>query len=148
MSAPSEPQVEGCKRRLEEEMDERSPKRVKDGDSTDPPQFLTSFPSDAVPAVSRLGLKPTLPVMPPSLDIITDGKTDLSHRRGFIGEREVGIIGYAGDSDFTGVNGVIKQRLVGALERADMQLHRFSRQRDLSIWTGPSSPRHRYSPGR
>ncbi|EJT49021.1 pseudouridine synthase [Trichosporon asahii var. asahii CBS 2479] len=121
MSAPSEPQVEACKRRLEEEMDERSPKRVKDGDSPDPPQFLTSFPSDAVPAVSRLGLKPTLPVMPPSLDIITDGKTDLSHRRGFIGEREVGIIGYAGDSDFTGVNGVIKQR--------------FSCQRDLSIWT-------------
>lgn len=110
MSAPPEPQVAACKRPNEEEWDDRSPKRVKEGDATETPQFLTSFPSDAVPAVSRLGLKPALPVMPPSLDLITGGKTDLSHRKGFIGEREVGIIGYAGDSDFTGVNGVIKQR--------------------------------------
>lgn len=109
MPAPSEPQVETCKRANEDEVDDRSPKRVKD-DTTEPPQFLTSFPSDVAPVVSRLGLKPVLPVMPPSLDLITGGQTDLSQRRGFIGEREVGIIGYAGHSDFAGVNGVIKQR--------------------------------------
>lgn len=110
MSATPEPQMETCKRANEEPLDDRSPKRAKDGDSTETQQFLTSFPSDAPPAVSRLGLKPALPVMPPSLDLITGGKTDLSLRRGFIGEREVGIIGYAGDAGFSGVKGVIKQR--------------------------------------
>lgn len=110
MSAPPDPQAETCKRPNEEHLDDRSTKRVKAGDTTETPQFLTSFPSDAVPAVSRLGLKPALPVMPPSLDLITGEKTDLSPRKGFIGEREVGIIGYAGDPTFSGVNGVIKQR--------------------------------------
>ena len=59
---------------------------------------------------SRLGLKPTLPELPPSLELVTGVKTDLRSRKGFVGQEEVGIIGYAGPSAFKGVKGVIKQR--------------------------------------
>lgn len=61
-------------------------------------------------AVSRLGLKPALPIMPPSLELVTGVKADLRARKGFVGQEEVGIIGYAGDPAFKGVKGVIKQR--------------------------------------
>ncbi len=60
--------------------------------------------------VSRLGLKPTLPELPPSLELVTGVKTDLRARRGFVGQEEVGIIGYAGPVVLKGVKGVIKQR--------------------------------------
>lgn len=60
--------------------------------------------------VSRMGLKPTLPIMPASLELVTGVKTDLRARKGFVGQEEVGIIGYAGNPDFKGVKGVIKQR--------------------------------------
>lgn len=60
--------------------------------------------------VSRLGLKPALPELPPSLELVTGVKTDLRLRKGFVGQEEVGIIGYAGPSQLKGVKGVIKQR--------------------------------------
>jgi hypothetical protein len=44
---------------------------------------------------------------------VTGKKADLSLTGGFVGEAEVGIIGYVGDSAFSGVKGVIKQRYVG-----------------------------------
>jgi hypothetical protein len=62
--------------------------------------------------VSRMGLKPELPVMPASLELVTGVKADLRVRKGFVGQEEVGILGYAGDPAFKGVKGVIKQRLV------------------------------------
>jgi tRNA pseudouridine13 synthase len=55
-------------------------------------------------------LKPILPVMPPSLELVTGVKADLRARKGFVGQEEVGILGYAGDPAFKGVRGVIKQR--------------------------------------
>ncbi len=60
--------------------------------------------------VSRLGLKPALPELPPSLELVTGVKTDLRARKGFVGQEEVGIIGYAGPAELKGVEGVIKQR--------------------------------------
>jgi tRNA pseudouridine13 synthase len=57
-----------------------------------------------------MGLKPVLPVMPPSLELVTGVKADLRARKGFVGQEEVGILGYAGDPAFKGVRGVIKQR--------------------------------------
>ena len=60
--------------------------------------------------VSRLGLKPILPDLPPSLELVTGVKTDLRARKGFVGQEEVGIIGYAGPSELKGLKGVIKQR--------------------------------------
>jgi hypothetical protein len=62
------------------------------------------------PVISKMGLKPILPVMPPSLELVTGVKADLRVRKGFVGQEEVGILGYAGDPDFKGVRGVIKQR--------------------------------------
>jgi tRNA pseudouridine13 synthase len=62
--------------------------------------------------ISKMGLKPALPIMPPSLELITGVKADLRARKGFVGQEEVGIMGYAGDPAFKGVNGVIKQRCV------------------------------------
>jgi tRNA pseudouridine13 synthase len=62
------------------------------------------------PVISKMGLKPILPVMPPSLELITGVKADLRARKGFVGQEEVGILGYAGDPAFKGVRGVIKQR--------------------------------------
>jgi tRNA pseudouridine13 synthase len=62
------------------------------------------------PVVSKMGLKPVLPVMPPSLELVTGVKADLRARKGFVGQEEVGILGYAGDPAFKGVRGVIKQR--------------------------------------
>ena len=60
--------------------------------------------------VSKKGLKPVIPIMPPSLELVTGVKADLRARKGFVGQEEVGIIGYAGDPSFKGVKGVIKQR--------------------------------------
>ena len=60
--------------------------------------------------VSRLGLKPVLPHLPPSLELVTRVKTDLRARKGFVGQEEVGIIGYAGPLKMKGLKGVIKQR--------------------------------------
>lgn len=60
--------------------------------------------------VSKKGLKPVIPIMPPSLELVTGVKADLRARKGFVGQEEVGIIGYAGDPNFKGVKGVIKQR--------------------------------------
>lgn len=62
-----------------------------------------------------MGLKPILPVMPPSLELVTGVKADLRVRKGFVGQEEVGILGYAGDPAFKGVRGVIKQRYVFVL---------------------------------
>jgi tRNA pseudouridine13 synthase len=62
------------------------------------------------PVISKMGLKPILPVMPPSLELVTGVKADLRARKGFVGQEEVGILGYAGDPAFKGVRGVIKQR--------------------------------------
>ncbi|KAK8844588.1 hypothetical protein IAR55_006435 [Kwoniella newhampshirensis] len=59
--------------------------------------------------VSRLGLKPKLPMLPPSLELVTGIKIDLEERRGFVGEEECGIRGFAGRG-VKGVKGVIKQR--------------------------------------
>lgn len=110
MSEHVDSTVETAKRSNEDGAEDRSPKRLKTEDSADVQPPLTNLPSDVPAVVSRLGLKPVLPILPPSLDLITGGKTDLSQRKGFIGEREVGIIGYVGDPAFAGVQGVIKQR--------------------------------------
>lgn len=79
-----------------------------------PPAFETELIRPAYhdhPAVvSRLGLKPILPDLPPSLELVTGVKTDLRARKGFVGQEEVGIIGYAGPGELKGVKGVIKQR--------------------------------------
>jgi len=60
--------------------------------------------------VSRLGLKPKMPELPPSLELMTGITSESVGRKGFVGEHEVGIIGYAGPKDVKGVRGVIKQR--------------------------------------
>lgn len=60
--------------------------------------------------ISKLGLKPLLPVLPPSLELITGVKVDMEAKKGMVGEQDVGIIGYAGDGGYKGVRGVIKQR--------------------------------------
>ncbi|RXK34962.1 hypothetical protein M231_07776 [Tremella mesenterica] len=60
--------------------------------------------------VSRLGLKPVPPQLPPSLELVTGVKSDMRERKGFVGEQDVGIIGFAGPAEIKGVRGVIKQR--------------------------------------
>ena len=60
--------------------------------------------------VSKLGLQPKAPDLPPSLELVGGIKRDLTARGGFVGEEEVGIIGYAGPSDVKGIKAVIKQR--------------------------------------
>lgn len=60
--------------------------------------------------VSRLGLKPVLPTLPASLELVRGVKTDLEAQQGFVGQEHVGIIGYAGPSNVKGIKGVIKQR--------------------------------------
>jgi tRNA pseudouridine13 synthase len=67
-------------------------------------------PVETIQPVSRLGLKPQPPVLPASLELATGTKADLSARKGFVGEPEVGILAYLGDPDYTGIQGVIKQR--------------------------------------
>lgn len=99
------------KRSRQEDGAEPEMKRARQS-SPDPdgtPSF-TRLPADVPPAVSRLGLKPLLPQLPPSLELVTGSKVDLSSRRGFVGEAEVGILGYIGDPAFEGVRGVFKQR--------------------------------------
>jgi hypothetical protein len=56
-----------------------------------------------------MGLEPTIPIMPPSLELITGVKADLRASKGHIGQEEVGIIGYVGGG-MEAVSGVIKQR--------------------------------------
>lgn len=67
-------------------------------------------PNPLPPVISRTGLKPKLPDLPPSLALVTGITPDLAARNGVLGEREVGIIGYAGPQNVRGVRGVIKQR--------------------------------------
>ncbi|WVW81470.1 hypothetical protein I302_103464 [Kwoniella bestiolae CBS 10118] len=59
--------------------------------------------------VSRLGLKPVIPILPDSLEYIIGEKIDLTERKGFVGELECGIRGFVGEGN-KGVRGVIKQR--------------------------------------
>ncbi|WWD22862.1 hypothetical protein CI109_107357 [Kwoniella shandongensis] len=59
--------------------------------------------------VSRLGLKPKLPMLPPSLALVSGVEVDLEARSGFVGEEDCGIRGFAGRG-VKGVKGVIKQR--------------------------------------
>jgi hypothetical protein len=99
------------------ESTEDSSKRAKFDSEPKPIENLTyphSRPgNETIPAVvSKMGLKPILPVMPPSLELVTGVKADLRVRKGFVGQEEVGILGYAGDPAFKGVRGVIKQRYV------------------------------------
>ncbi|CAK9784657.1 tRNA pseudouridine synthase D [Cutaneotrichosporon oleaginosum] len=65
--------------------------------------------------LSRLGLTPQPPVLPSSLELATGTKADLSARKGFVGEPEVGILAYLGDPAYAGIQGVIKQRFTDFL---------------------------------
>lgn len=110
------PEVEAKRPREEQDTDrpvkkarDDAPPAHQDGPSATP-AHLTRPPSGVPPAVSRLGLKPKVPELPPSLQFVTGKAVDLEARRGFIGEPEVGIINFAGNPDFKGVKGVIKQR--------------------------------------
>ena len=94
---------------------EESTKRARTEPEQKPIENLTyphSRPgNETIPVVvSKMGLKPILPVMPPSLELVTGVKADLRARKGFVGQEEVGILGYSGDPAFKGVKGVIKQR--------------------------------------
>lgn len=71
-----------------------------------PPKLDNALPMP----VSRLGLKPVLPTLPASLELVRGVKTDLEAQQGFVGQEHVGIIGYAGPSNVKGIKGVIKQR--------------------------------------
>lgn len=83
------------------------------GSSRQSDQEETSHPHwhDLPKPISRLGLKPIMPTMPASLEVVTGVKTDMREKKGFVGQEEVGIIGYAGMKGSKGVKGVIKQRL-------------------------------------
>lgn len=72
--------------------------------------------TDADPfAVSKMGLRPTLPELPPSLELVTGVKADMAAKNGLVGEAEVGIRGYAGEAGLSGLKGVIKQRSVARM---------------------------------
>ena len=77
--------------------------------SSEPPRKVL-HPNPLPVPVSKMGLKPAMPDLPPSLALITGITPDFIARKGFVGEQEVGIIGYAGPKDVKGVRGVIKQR--------------------------------------
>ena len=79
-------------------VDSRGPERIR------PPNETLPIP------VSRLGLKPKLPDLPPSLELVTGILADGSLRNSFVGEKDVGIIGFAGPKHNRGVKGIIKQR--------------------------------------
>lgn len=87
------------------------PKRAR---NTSPPPTSrpasTNTRAPAPPAVSKLGLTPQLPELPPSLLLATGEESNLAARRGFVAETDVGIVGYLGSASFPGVHGVIKQR--------------------------------------
>jgi len=105
-AAPNVPsEGNDAKRPRQEEDAGPEPKKARDDTAT-----FTRLPSNVPAAVSRLGLKPQLAELPPSLELVTGKKTDLAATRGFVGEEQVGIIGYVGDSNFAGVQGIIKQR--------------------------------------
>ena len=82
------------------------------GTSTSEVELVRPSYHDEEGPVSRLGMKPELPKLPASLELVRGFKVDLAARKGFVGEEEVGIIGYAGPSDVKGIKGVIKQRYV------------------------------------
>jgi tRNA pseudouridine13 synthase len=88
-----------------------TPTPPSDGTPASIPPNRPSNETEPYP-VSRLGLKPVLPGMPPSLELVTGVKADLRARKGMVGQEEVGIIGYAGPEELRGVRGVIKQRFV------------------------------------
>lgn len=103
--------AEDGKRSRSEDVDEPTAKRLRESDSQEVGgPALSNLPVDAATPVSRLGLKPQAPELPKSLEVATGVKADLSSRNGFVGEPEVGIIAYLGDSSYTGIQGVIKQR--------------------------------------
>lgn len=64
--------------------------------------------------VSKMGLVPAIPDLPPSLKMVTGIEADMVARRGFVGEEECGIRGFVGKGK--GVRGVIKQRCVSISE--------------------------------
>ncbi|WRT63389.1 uncharacterized protein IL334_000294 [Kwoniella shivajii] len=64
--------------------------------------------------ISKLGLKPIIPILPSSLEYIIGSKIDLTERKGFVGENECGIIGFVGVGN-KGIKGVIKQRFTDFL---------------------------------
>lgn len=99
------------KRSRSDDVDEPTAKRLRESASQEVVgTSLANLPADAAPPFSRLGLKPQAPALPKSLEVATGVKADLSSRKGFVGEPEVGIIAYLGDSSYTGIQGVIKQR--------------------------------------
>ncbi|AFR94528.1 tRNA pseudouridine13 synthase [Cryptococcus neoformans C23] len=63
--------------------------------------------------VSKMGLVPAIPELPPSLKMVTGIEADMVARRGFVGEEECGIRGFVGKGK--GVRGVIKQRFTDFL---------------------------------
>jgi tRNA pseudouridine13 synthase len=120
-TATDVPDVDSKRPRQEDDIGPPSKKQREE------PTTFTRLPSDVSPAVSRLGLKPLLPTLPASLELITGTKADLSATNGFVGEAEVGIIGYVGDASFSGVKGIIKQRYeVTNTERVGLTLSRFT----------------------
>ncbi|GMK54184.1 hypothetical protein CspeluHIS016_0107700 [Cutaneotrichosporon spelunceum] len=76
---------------------------------------IIDSPGQAGLPVSRLGLKPQPPILPASLELATGSKSDLTVRKGFVGEPEVGILAYLGDPQYAGIQGVIKQRFTDFL---------------------------------
>lgn len=79
-------------------------------DAPELPPRKVLHPNPLPVPVSKLGLKPKMPELPPSLALVTGITPDFIARNGIVGEKEVGIIGYAGPKNVVGVRGVIKQR--------------------------------------
>lgn len=78
--------------------------------NTKPPLERLRPANETLPQpISKMGLEPAIPVMPPSLELITGVKADLRASKGHIGQEEVGIIGYVG-GNLAALQGVIKQR--------------------------------------
>lgn len=155
---PEEPKVDDTIKRarldpeLQPETAPTAPAETSTSKGDDELEAALSYPhkrpgNEVMPeVVSKLGLKPSLPVMPPSLELVTGVKADLRARKGFVGQEEVGIIGYAGDPDFKGVKGVIKQRyvaIIGGRFLLSMQVYRLPGQRGRSGRRGASPQTHR-----
>ncbi|BEI86130.1 hypothetical protein CcaverHIS002_0604170 [Cutaneotrichosporon cavernicola] len=104
------------KRPHPEDIGEPEPKRARAtsllNESSAP---VIDSPREGAHPVSRLSLKPQPPVLPASLELATGSKADLSAKKGFVGEPEVGILAYLGDPHYTGIQGVIKQRFTDFL---------------------------------
>lgn len=80
--------------------------------------------------VSKMGLVPAIPELPPSLKMVTGIEADMVARRGFVGEEECGIRGFVGKGK--GVRGVIKQRCV-SIPGGCVQCKNLS---ELTFWEG------------